>query len=58
MNPAILRTKVNDKLPLIRDHKNCSNNELRFSRLRNFKGHRYVVHVCKKCGHEAERRVL
>lgn len=57
MNPALLRTKVSDKMPLIRDHKNCSNNKLRFSRIRQYRGRVYIVHVCNKCGYEVERNV-
>jgi len=57
MNPALFRTKVSDKQPLIRDHKNCSNKELGVSRIRQRRGYRYVVHVCSKCGHEVESKV-
>ena len=56
-NPALFRTKVKDKMPLIRDHKNCTNKELRFSCFRKRRGYRFVVHVCKECGHQEENEV-
>ncbi len=54
MNPAILRMKVFDQQPLIRKHDGCTNTELRFSRIKELKGHNYVVHKCDECGHEEE----
>ena len=45
------------KRPIIRKHLNCDNSELRFSRVKLSRGHRYMVFHCKKCGYEEEIEV-
>ena len=55
MNPALWRTNVSDKQPIILTHSNCTNKKLRFSRFRKERKLVFAVYVCDECGFAEER---
>ena len=54
-NPALFR--MSKTQPITRKHGNCNSKILRFSRIRQGGGRRYMVHVCDKCGYKVEGEI-